>query len=391
MLPSQKALFSLPDGLHYLNGAYMSPLLKSVEAAGIDGIQRRRDPTEISPASFFSEADRVRRLFARLVRFADPEAGAQRVALVSAVSYAMATVARNVPVERGQTVVVLADQFPSDVYPWRRLVAEAGAEIVTVAPPGPLGTPGRGAGWNDRLLDAIDARTALIALPHVHWADGTRIDLEAVGARAREVGAAFVVDGTQSVGALPFDVEAVRPDALVCAGYKWLLGPYGMGAAYFGERFDDGRPLEETWIARAGAEDFSGLTDYRDAYAPGAVRYDVGERSNGVLLPMLAAGIEQLLAWGVDEVQAACARLGDAIVEGATALGYAAEDAAWRAGHLFGLAPPRGVSAEAVGRALAARTVSVSVRGGAVRVSPSVYNDEADVAALLEALAEAAG
>ncbi len=391
MLPSQRALFSLPAGLHYLNGAYMSPLLRSVEAAGVEGIRQRRDPTQITGADFFDAADRVRTLFARLIQAGDGEAAATRVALVPAVSYAMATVAQNLRPERGQTLVVLAEQFPSHVYPWRRLATETGAEVRTVAPPGPLGTPGRGRNWNAWLLDAIDARTALVAVPNVHWADGTRFDLEAVGARARDVGAAFVVDGTQSVGALPFDVEAVRPDALACAGYKWLLGPYGLGVVSLGERFADGQPLEETWIARAGSEDFSGLTDYEDAYAPGAVRFDVGERSNGVLLPMLAAGIEQLLAWGVDEVQATCARLSERIVEGARSLGYGAEDAAYRAGHLFGLRPPAGTPAEAVREALAERNVSVSVRGGSVRVSPHVYNDEADGAALLDALAMAVG
>ncbi|MEM1117449.1 MAG: aminotransferase class V-fold PLP-dependent enzyme [Bacteroidota bacterium] len=390
VLAPQTDLFSLPDGLHYLNGAYMSPLLRSVEAAGLAGMRRRRDPTSITTPDFFTEADRVRGLFARLVQAADPEAASRHVALVPAVSYAMATVAQNLHPEAGQTLVVLGGQFPSHVYPWRRLGAETGAEVVTVDPPSPLGTPGRGETWNARLLDAIDGRTALVAVPNVHWADGTVFDLEAVGARAREVGAALVVDGTQSVGALPFDLEAVRPDALVCAGYKWLMGPYGMGVTVVGERFLDGRPLEETWIARAGAEDFAGLTDYEDAYAPGAVRFDVGERSNGILLPMLAAGLEQLLAWGVPEIQATCARLGNAIVEGACDLGYGAEAAAYRAGHLFGLAPPRGVDTEAVRQALAARNVAVSVRGEAVRVSPSVYNTEADAAALLGALTEAA-
>ncbi|MEM0962866.1 MAG: aminotransferase class V-fold PLP-dependent enzyme, partial [Bacteroidota bacterium] len=285
---------------------------------------------------------------------------------------------------------VLADQFPSHVYPWRRMATDVGAEVVAVEPPGPLGARDRGRLWNERLLDAIDARTAVVAVPHVHWADGTLFDLEAVGERARDVGAAFVVDGTQSVGAYPFRWREIRPDALACAGYKWLLGPYGLGVALLGGRFDEGRPLEETWIARAGSDDFAGLTDYEDAYAPGAVRYDVGERSNGVLLPWLATGLEQLLAWGVPEVQARCRRLADAIVAGAEPLGYRAEEAAFRASHLFGLAPPAGVPVERVRQRLADRGVSVSVRGPALRVSPNVYNDEADVDALLDALADPA-
>ena len=388
MLAPQKALFALPPDLHFLNAAYLSPQLRSVEAAGIAGLRDLRDPTNVGPADFFDDADHVRALFAELVG-APGDAG--RVALVPAVSYGVETVARNVALGPGRAVVVLGGQFPSHVYPWRRRAAETGGAVRTVGAPAPLGTAGRGAAWNERLLDAIDGSAEVVAVPHVHWADGTVFDLEAVGARAREVGAALVVDGTQSVGALPFDVGAVRPDALVCAGYKWLMGPTGTGALYLGDRFADGRPLEETWLGRAGSDDFAGLTDYTDAYAPGAARFDAGGRANGVLLPMLVAGLRQVLAWGVAEVQATCAALADRVVAGARDVGYGAADAPARAGHLFGLAPPPGVDVAAVGRALAARRVAVSVRGGAFRVSPHVYNDAADVDALVDGLGVAAG
>lgn len=388
MLASQTGLFSLPPDLHYLNAAYMSPQLRSVEAAGVEGLRVLRDPTKIGAADFFDDADHVRALFAALV--GSPEA-APRVALVPAVSYGVATVARNVALGAGRSVVVVGGQFPSHVYPWRRLADETGGTVRTVEAPAPLGAEGRGARWNERLLEAIDADTAVVAVPHVHWADGTVFDLEAVGARAREVGAALVVDGTQSVGAFPFSLEAVRPDALVCAGYKWLMGPAGTGVLYLGERFDNGRPLEETWLGRAGAEDFGGLCDYTDDYGAGAVRFDMGGRANAILLPMLIAAMQQVREWGVAEIQATCAALADEVVEGARALGYGAERGVYRAGHLFGLAPPRGVDALDVCRALAERNVAVSTRGGALRVSPHVYNDGADVDALLDGLRAGVG
>src|SRR5690606_2334173 len=118
------------------------------------------------------------------------------VALIPSVSYGMAIVARNTRVESGQNIAMLHEQLPSHVYAWRRLAAASGAELRTVTPP--AGVP-RGEEWNARILEAIDERTALVATPNVHWTDGTRFDLEAIGARTREVGAAFVVDGTQSV------------------------------------------------------------------------------------------------------------------------------------------------------------------------------------------------
>ncbi|ARA92530.1 aminotransferase class V [Rhodothermaceae bacterium RA] len=384
MLTCQKHRFSLPEDLHYLNSAYMSPLLRQVEAAGIAGIRRKRNPATIDAADFFEESDRVRERFAALVNTPDPS----RITLIPSASYGLATAAQNLPVSRGARIVVAGEQFPSNVYPWRRLAAERGAVVHTV--PAPAG-PERGRRWNERLLDAITPGTAIVALGHVHWTDGTRFDLERIGGRAREVGAALVVDGTQSVGALPFDVQALQPDALVCAGYKWLMGPYSLGVAYFGPRFDDGRPLEENWITRRGSEVFSGLVDYVDAYQPGAVRYDVGERSNFILVPMLRAALDQLADWGVAAIQDYGRRLADDLIAEARTLGYAVEDAAWRSAHLFGLRLPPDRPRERLLAALAARHVVVSVRGEAIRVSAHVYNDEDDMQALLDALRAAAG
>ncbi|RMH65972.1 MAG: aminotransferase class V-fold PLP-dependent enzyme [Bacteroidetes bacterium] len=384
MLTCQKHRFSLPEDLHYLNSAYMSPLLRQVEAAGIAGIRRKRNPATIDAADFFEESDRVRERFAALVNAPDPS----RIALIPSASYGLATAAQNLPVSRGARIVVAGEQFPSNVYPWRRLAAERGAVVHTV--PAPAG-PERGRRWNERLLDAITPGTAIVALGHVHWTDGTRFDLERIGGRAREVGAALVVDGTQSVGALPFDVQALQPDALVCAGYKWLMGPYSLGVAYFGPRFDDGRPLEENWITRRGSEVFSGLVDYVDAYQPGAVRYDVGERSNFILVPMLRAALDQLADWGVAAIQDYGRRLSDDLIAEARTLGYAVEDAAWRSAHLVGLRLPPGRPRERLLAALAARNVVVSVRGEAIRVSAHVYNDEDDMQALQDALHAAAG
>lgn len=380
MLACQKNLFSLPEDLHYLNCAFMSPLSRRVEEAGIEGVRQKAVPSRITPEDFFEPSDGVRRKFATLVNVDDPT----RVAIIPAVSYGIATVAKNTPLSAGQNIVVLHEQFPSNVYAWRRLSAERGVSLRTVAPP--EGAPERGKAWNERIFDAIDARTGLVALPHVHWADGTRFDLERIGARARDVGAAFVIDGTQSVGALPFDVARLRPDALICAGYKWLLGPYGIGVAYFGPRYDDGVPLEENWITRRGSEHFAGLVAYEDAYQPGAIRYDVGERSNFILVPMLSAALDHLLEWGVENVQGYCRDLTREALREARAMGFRIEDEDWRGAHLFGIRAPAHLPMERLRESLAERNVSASVRGNAIRLAPNVYNDESDVEALRDAL-----
>lgn len=380
MLSCQKSRFSLPDDEHYLNCAYMSPISVAVETAGMTGVARKRVPSRIATTDFFAEADRARALFARLVNAPDPA----RIAIIPSASYGLAIAARNLPAAAGQTIVVTHEQFPANVYAWRRLAQDRGVEVRTVQPP--ADGEGRGRGWNARLLEAIDARTAIVALGHVHWTDGTKFDLEAIGRRAREVGAALVVDGTQSVGALPFDVQAVQPDALVCATYKWLMGPYSMGFAYLGPRFDAGEPLEETWMGRAGSENFKDLVNYRDDYQPGAVRYDMGEKSNFALMPMALAALEQVLDWQPARVQEYCAALTADLFERVRALGYTVEAPEYRGAHLFGLRAPAGTDISAIGDRLRERKVLVSLRGSALRVAPHVYNDARDIAALIDAL-----
>ena len=378
MLTCQKHLFSLPDDIHYLNCGYMSPLARRVEAAGLAGMARKRDPSTITPAMFFDESNTARQLFAELIN-----AEAERIALIPAASYGIAMVARNLKIARGQNLVVMHEQFPSNIYTWKRLAQETGAALRTVQPPE---GPNRGARWSEHFIDAIDADTVLVTLGTVHWADGTRFDLDAIGRRAREVGAAFVIDGTQSVGAMPFDVQRLQPDALICAAYKWLLGPYSTGVAYLGPRFDNGVPLEENWIGRLGSEHFGGLVNYQEAYQPGALRYDVGERSNFILVPMLIAGLELVLEWGQAPIQAYCEALTRDLLQEAQALGFVLEDEAWRSAHLFGVRVPEHLSVDQLRDALAQRNVAASVRGDAIRISPHVYNDTADIDALRDAL-----
>jgi selenocysteine lyase/cysteine desulfurase len=304
--------------------------------------------------------------------------------VIPAASYGLAQAARNTPLGRGQTVVITAEQFPSNVYIWRRLAAAAGAQVRVVA--APSDGPGRARGWNEALLDAVSRETAVVAVGHVHWTDGTLFDLEALRARTREVGAALVVDGTQSVGALPFDVAHIQPDALVCAGYKWLMGPYAIGVAFYGPRYDGGVPLEETWPARRGSEDFARLVDYDDRYREGAARYDVGEACNFVSVPMQVAALEQILGWDPARIEAYGRALSETLVGELRERGFQVTDDARRGGHLFGVRPPPGTDPAMLAGRLRERNVYVSVRGSALRVSVHLFNDAADMEALRAAL-----
>ena len=380
MLTCQKDQFSIEPNVHYINGAYMSPLMRSVEAVGLEAVARKSQPYAISPEDFFTNTERLRGAFAQLVNV--PKA--EQVAIVPSVSYGTGMLARNLKLSPGQTIVLPEAEFPSNVYPWQELAQAAGAKVVMVEMP--TEKEGRGRRWNERILEAIDARTALVAIGHVHWATGTLFDLEAIGNAVHAHGGLLVVDGTQSVGALPIDVQRFGIDALICAGYKWLMGPYSLGYAYFHEQFNDFQPLEQNWISRAGSEDFTQLTNYQNHYQPGAKRFDMGERSNFTLVPMGLTAIQQLLAWQPAEIQDYCRRLVQGPVETWRAHGFWIDDEAWRANHLFGLQLPEGADPVALQQRLKAHNIYVSVRGGFVRIAPNVYNDASDLDALTAVL-----
>ncbi len=375
-IPCQRALFDLPREVAWLNCAYMSPLLTEAVEIGRAAVARKARPWTLRPADFIAEPDRARALFARLMG-----ADAEGMALVPAASYGLATAALNLPLSPGRTVVVAAEQFPSNVHVWRARSAEAGASLVTAAP-GPDGD------LTAALLAAIDERTAVVACAQVRWTDGALVDLVRVGAAARDAGAALVLDLTQSAGALPLDFAAVRPDFVTAACYKWLLGPYGTGFLWVAPHRRDGRPLEETWLGRAGAEDFARLVDYRDAYRPGARRFDMGEAPNFALLPMVSAALERLIAWDPAAIQATLAARTASIAARAAALGLTPATPGPRAGHYLGLGFPEGPPPGLPDR-LAAAGVHVSLRGSALRVTPHLYNDDADVDRLIDALAAA--
>jgi selenocysteine lyase/cysteine desulfurase len=376
----QRELFSIPRDVHYLNCAYMSPLSNRVVAAGCEGVRRKAGPWEIEAPHFFDDCDIVRERFARLIGAEEP----QRVAIVPSASYGFAQLARNTRLERGQSVVILDEEFPSNVYIWKRLCAETGGRLDVVRRP-ELDS-GDSEAWNDAILAAIRPETRVISIGPIHWTDGYIFDLTRIGERARQVGAAFLIDGSQTVGAMPFDVNEIQPDAVVCPTYKWLMGPYSGGLVWFGARYDDGTPIEESWITREGSSDFAGLVRYTDRYRPGAVRYDVGETSNFALMPMIRAGLEHVLEWAPEQIQAYDRALTGDLIPRVREAGFLVADDRSRAGHLFGFRLPSRVRPEALRAQLQKNRIWVSVRGTAVRVSLHLFNDAEDVAALARAM-----
>ncbi len=356
----------------------MSPQLRAVREAGERSLARQARPWEITPVDFFTETERVRSLFAGLIH-----ADAEGIAIVPAASYGLAVAAANLPVYPGEEILVMEEEFPSNFYVWRELAKSSGARLVTVPRPA-------GHDWAAAIVERIGTRTAVVATPNCHWTDGSLVGLPRVGEATREAGAALVVDATQSLGAYPLDVGEAQPDFLVAAGYKWLLGPYSLGFLYAAPHRRDGRPIEHNWITREAAEDFSGLTDYARGYAPGARRYDVGERSNFTLMPMAEAALSQLSEWGVENVAARLSSLTAEASRLAEESGMESVPQERLAGHMTGIHIGPDAPADLAAR-LAAEDVYASVRGESLRVSPHVYNTAADVQRLFDVLSKVPG
>jgi selenocysteine lyase/cysteine desulfurase len=374
MLPDQRYLFDVPDDVAYLNSAYFGPRLRTVTTAGEEAIELTATPWSVGPPDFIEPVERLRSTVGAL--FYDSGEG---VAIIPGVSYGIGVAAANLGVGDGRTIVLLDEQFPSNVYPWRSKVEREGGNIVTVRR-----SPD---GWTERIIDAVDERTAIVAVPNCHWTDGSVVDLVAVGAAARAVGAGLVIDASQSFGAMPLDVNEVKPDFVATVGYKWQLGFYGLGYLWVAEQHRIGLPLEEGWIVRKDADDFAGLVDYADSYEPGARRFDMGERSNFIGVAMANAAVGQIASWGIPEIAATLSDVTSRIADGATDLGWTVAPPDQRAPHLIGIRRRGGLPDALTERFLDAQ-VSVSVRGDSVRIAPHLHTTESDLDRLFKVLSD---
>ncbi len=379
-LTCQKDLFNLPPDVTYLNCAYQGPLMKHIEKIGFEAISKRTRPYQYTVEDFFKPVELLRKVFAKLINCTDY----QRIAVIPSVSYGIANVVNNISLKDKKSIVLLGEQFPSIYYPWQRLAEQQNGNLKIVE--APKVTENRAKIWNERLLKAINVDTAVVSIGNVHWADGSLMDLQAVREKTIKFGALLIVDGTQSVGALPINVDKLQPDALICAGYKWLLGPYGTALAYYGPAFDNGKPIEENWINRLNSEDFQSLVNYQDQYKPKATRYSVGQNSNFFLVPMLLKAIEQILEFQPNRIQQYCKELIKDHLEQLKAIGCRIEDEKYRSSHLFGIRLNDSFDFEALKKEFAKSKVHVSLRGDSIRVAPNIYNTPEDMQRLVKCI-----
>ena len=349
-------------------------LRRSVDA-GLKGMQSKAQPWTIRPPDFFTDVEIVRELAATII-----DCQSQDISIIPSASYGIATAAKNLTVDTNEEILVLDEQFPSNVYAWIETAKQSGATVKQIPRP----TDGD---WTEAIINAVSSNTKVAALPHCHWIDGSFIDLEKVAISLRNNGTALVVDATQSLGAMPLNLAKIQPDFLIAACYKWLLGPYSTGLLYVAPKHQGGDPIEFSWTSRAGAEDFRNLAIYRNEYQLGARRYDAGERSNFALLPPLIIGLQQIIDWSVTSIYETISGLTKLAAIEAENLGLRVGKNGLRSGHFLGIQLPSSAPKDLVDQ-LGQRDIFLSRRGDSLRITPHVYNCKQDIDVLFHALTQ---
>ena len=372
-LTCQRQAFDVPDDVLYLNAASKSVLLSSSVAAGRDGAGAKGHPWSITESARYSQAETIRTRFAALIG-----AGADDIAIQPAASYGIATAAKNIAPPRGSRILVLEGQFPSNVYAWMNSAVQSGAELVTVAWP-------EDDDWTAAVMAHIDERVSVAALPPCHWTDGATLDLTTIGKAVKDVGATFVVDATQWAGAAPLDVQRIGADYLVCAAYKWLLGPYGLSLMYVASARQDGTPLEDHLFNHGGVDSITGGLGYPSGFTAGARRFDAGQYLNLITLPMIEDALGRLNDWQPARIAAYLAPVTDALADVCVSLGLEVTRKDMRSPHIVGIRRAGGFT-DADAATCAAAGTYVSARGGALRLSPYLFNTPDDANRLRESL-----
>ncbi len=326
-------------------------------------------------ADWMSRLARLRALAAGVLG-AEPE----EVALLSNTTAGINLVAEGFPWQPGDNVVTRADEFPSNQYPWLNLAAR-GVEVRRL----PVGEDG--SLDLDRLADACDARTRMVTLSWVAYANGWRHDLDEVARVVHDRGALLFLDAIQGLGVFPLDVRRTPVDFLAADGHKWLLGPEGAALFYCRrEHLDRLRPLGVGWNSVVHQHDF---TRIEPDWKPTAERYEGGSPNCAGFIG-LGASLELLASIGFEAISARVLEVTDRACERLAAAGariVSNREGDRRSGIVTFTLP--GADHQQVRQRCLQRGVVLSCRGGGLRISPHAYNNDADLDRLLEGIESA--
>jgi selenocysteine lyase/cysteine desulfurase len=184
------------------------------------------------------------------------------------------------------------------------------------------------------------------------------------------------------LGVLPIDIEMIKPDFAVSVGYKWLMGPYGLGYMYVSKKWQEiGEPLEYSWLTKEGSENFANLTNYVSGYRDGARKFDMGAFPQFNLLPMSIAALEQINNWEIGYIQAEIKKLTYKIIDYKKSIGIF-DETAISVAHILSI-PLDNININKLKEKLQNNNVVISFRGTSIRISPHLYNDCEDIDKLL--------
>jgi len=357
----RRAEFPWADETVYLNHASIGPLPERTRLA-LEAFNRRRaTPFRLPDRDLFGTLAEARRLIAQLLSTTPEEIG-----LTVNTGFGLSVIARALPLEPGDVVLVSDREFPANVYPWTRL-RENGITVELV--------PTTAAGWPDeaRLLERVaDPRVRVLAVSLVQFSNGYRVDLAALSAATRRTGAWLIVDAIQGIGQVPLDLSRVEVDVLACGGQKWLLSPWGSGFLYVRrELIPRLSPPVTGWMAFEGTDDLTRLTAYGDTLRGDARRFEL------ITLPYqdfagMNASLGLILELGVERIAAHLQRLHQPVLAWAERTGASLVSPRGTHGSGILCLAPEGV-AEVFRRLKAARIIC-SLREGAIRLSPHGYN-----------------
>lgn len=374
-----RALFDLPPRAVYLDTAAHAPMLRAARDAGIAALASGNRPWTPDEDAWDARTERARTLAADWF-----DGDADAIAFIPSVAFGIAIAARNLPLARGDAVLVLDNQFPSNLLAWQQRCIDVGAQIV-VARPAP------GQDWTAAVLDAFAAhpQIRIAAVAQARWDDGALLDLDAIATWARAAGIALVLDLSQSLGALPADIARWQPAFAVSVGYKWLLGASGLALLWVAPRWrEQGVPIEHHWSAREDREVWRFDSHALPRFRSGARRFDAGGVLDPLHLGMFEAAQSQLRAWGRDAVLSRLRALTQLLDDALDAAGLAAWKSPAHAPHFCGVRPPA-AQFDTVTAALREAGIVCTARYGLLRVAPHLHVRDADIARCTDVLAAA--
>src|SRR6266852_5655721 len=363
------------DDVTYLNFAAHAAIPRVALNAVRLSVAAKMRPHIVDDRSFFSVAASLRQTLATLIGASPDE-----VALTSGAGAGLAAIAYALKWSAGDEVIIARGEFPVQYATWKPMEAREGIKVQIVVPQAQFIQA-------DDLIAAMTPRTRVISVSHVRFDDGSLLDAARVSAACHAQGALLVLDGSQSCGAMPVDVSELGADVLVCAGYKWLLGPFGTGFCWArSELLDTMRPGPFSWTAQA-ADTFSALNFVDPKPSRSAKRWDGAEAATyfNFNLTAMDASVGLVLRIGPELVLEHNRQLIDFLFERLPEDCVPASplDSTQRGPYGCFTARTHDKTAELYQK-LRTRNVVVSMREGRIRVSPHLFNSQRDIDRLID-------